>query len=169
MERAAQIEPAAQIESVIAPSVRAMGFDLIRVRCSGGGSPILQVMAERPDGTMTIEDCAELSRAISALLDVENPIKGRYDLEVSSPGIDRPLVRLADFDRYAGFEVKLETRVPVSDQGGRRKFRGRIREVRGDTVSLECGEALISVPFENIVSAKLVLTDELIKAGLGAK
>ncbi len=162
------MEPAAHIENVIAPSVRALGFDLIRVRCSSGGSPTLQIMAERPDGTMTIEDCAELSRAISALLDVEDPIKGEYDLEVSSPGLDRPLVRLVDFERYTGFETKLETREPMSDQDGRRRFRGRILEVSEDTVSLQCEEKQVSIPFENIMSARLILTDELIKASLGA-
>ncbi len=163
------MKPAAHIEELIAPSIEAMGFDLVRVSLSGGGRPTLQIMAERPDGTMTVDDCAELSRAVSALLDVDDPIKGEYELEVSSPGIDRPLVRLSDFERYAGFEAKLETHDPVPGQEGRRRFRGRIMKVIGDMVSVQCEGKLVSLAFESIASAKLILTDELIKASTVAQ
>ncbi len=160
------MEPAGQIEKLIAPSIEAMGYDLIRVRYSDGGKPTLQIMAERPDGTMNVDDCAAVSRAVSTILDVEDPIAGEYDLEVSSPGIDRPLVRLSDFERYAGHEVKLETVVPISLASGRRRYKGRIVGVEKELVRMLCEGEEITLSFENIASAKLVLTDELIKASL---
>lgn len=162
------MKSAEQIEQLIAPSVAALGFDLIRVKYTSGGRPVLQIMAERPDFTMTVADCTKLSRAVSALLDVEDPIDGEYELEVSSPGIDRPLVRLSDFDRFAGFEVKLETRDPVAQSNGRRRFKGRIVGVQGASVQMSCDGTEVSLAFENIASAKLVLTDELINASLRA-
>jgi ribosome maturation factor RimP len=153
------------LERLIAPTVEAMGYSLVRVRL--GGSPRrLQVMAERSDGTaMTVDGCAALSKALSALLDVEDPIEGAYALEVSSPGIDRPLVRLADFDRFAGFEAKIVTGAPVD---GRHRFRGRLLGTDSAAVQIDVGGevGVAAVPFDAIRDAKLVLTDELIAATL---
>lgn len=155
---------AAEIERLIAPSVADMGFEIVRVQLTGDdGSRTLQIMAERPDGRMSIEDCAELSRNVSAVLDVEDPIKGSYSLEVSSPGLDRPLTRLKDFRNWAGFEARIELSVP---QDGRKRYRGLLRGLEGETVLLEEAEAaeLRRLPFGVIGRAKLVLTDALIAA-----
>ncbi len=154
----------AEIERLVQPSLDGLGYELVRVHLTGGGKPTLQIMAERKDRReMTVEDCAEISRNLSALLDVEDPIPEAYALEVSSPGIDRPLVRLADYERFAGFEAKIETTRP---HDGRRKFIGRIAGVRGRLVAIggEAGDA--EIPFDLIARAKLVLTDELIAASL---
>ncbi len=152
---------AAKIRAMIEPSVEAMGFDLVRVRYITTSRRTLQLMAERADGSMTVEDCAELSRAVSAILDVEDPIKGEYNLEVSSPGIDRPLVREADFVKYAGFEAKIETATPLS---GQRRFRGAIVGFEDGHVVLDAPQGRVNLPFDNIEQAKLVLTDALINA-----
>ncbi len=153
-----------RVEALIGPAVAAMGFELVRVRWIGGGQPRLQVMAERPDGTMNVEDCAEVSHAVSAILDVEDPIDGEYTLEVSSPGIDRPLVRARDYERYAGFEAKLETGEPI---GGRKRFRGLLKGLDGEEVGIEVeGLGLVHIPLGQIAEAKLVLTDELVRASL---
>jgi ribosome maturation factor RimP len=153
------------VGSLIEPTLEAMGYALVRVALVGGaGRPTLQVMAERTDGTdMSVEDCADISEAVSAILDVEDPISGAYTLEVSSPGIDRPLMKKADYERFAGFEAKLETAQPI---GGRKRFRGRLLGTGEDTVRvrLDSGEEL-DVPLGGIAKAKLVLTDELIEAG----
>ena len=118
------MEKLAAIEAMIAPTLEAMGYVLVRVRFAGGGRPTLQVMAERVDGAgMTVEDCAEVSRTLSALLDVEAPLPGAYLLEVSSPGIDRPLIRPADYQRFAGRQAAIETQRPID---GRKRFRGRL-------------------------------------------
>src|SRR5690625_3124013 len=120
-------------------------------------------MAERPDGTMTIGDCADLSASISAILDVEDPIAGAYNLEVSSPGLDRPLTRLKDFRNWAGFEARVEMAVP---EAGRKRFRGRLRGIEGDDLLLQNFDdnKEYRLPFANLGRAKLVLTDELIAA-----
>lgn len=158
---------AAEIENLIAPSLADMGFEIVRVQLTGGGKSgrqVLQIMAERGDGTMTVEDCAEVSRAVSALLEVEDPIQGAYQLEVSSPGIDRPLTRLKDFERFAGFEAKLELQMPFE---GQRRFRGRLRGLEGDDtilLILDEGEREMKVSFAELAKAKLVLTDDLIAA-----
>lgn len=149
-------------------TIEGMGFRLVRLRLMGGGRPTLQVMAERPDGSMEVDDCAELSRALSALLDVEDPIEGEYVLEVSSPGIDRPLTRPEDFERYAGFEAKLELAEPID---GRKRFRGRLAGVEGEgaavAVAIEGAEfGAASAPFAALADAKLMLTDDLIAASL---
>ncbi len=157
------MDPARRVEAIIAPSLEAMGFEVVRVRLSGSQTPVLQVMAERPDGTMTIEDCAEVSRAVSALLDVEDPIKSAYNLEVSSPGIDRPLTRLRDYERYAGFEARIETRRPVD---GRKRFRGKLLGIDAENIKLATDTGEVLLPFAEIDTAKLVLTDELITASL---
>lgn len=158
---------AAEIEQMIAPTVADMGYDIVRVQLSGNRRPHLQIMAERRDGAaMQVDDCAELSHAISAVLDVEDPIAGAYELEVSSPGIDRPLTRLADFDRFAGFEAKLETSRPLD---GRRRFRGRLGGTAGEEVVIETESGEIVLPFSAVTKAKLILTDELLAAAGAAQ
>ena len=153
---------AAEVEQLIAPAIEAMGYDIVRVTLSGGDRLRLQIMAERrSDGGMNVDDCAEVSRAVAAILDVEDPIDSAYTLEVSSPGIDRPLTRLADFDRFAGFEARVETTLPID---GRKRFRGRLLGTRGDDIAMVCEEAEIALPFAAVHKAKLVLTDELIAA-----
>ena len=154
-----------RIARLIGPPLEAMGFSLVRVRYGGGRRPILQIMAERADGTMTVADCADVSRAVSAVLDVEDPIPGEYMLEVSSPGIDRPLTRLADFDRFKGFEARVELSLP---QDGRKRFRGRILGLaEGEDVQLaDADGSTVLLPFHAISDAKLVLTDDLIAASL---
>jgi len=151
--------------SLIEPALEAMGYALVRVALVGGTSrPTLQVMAERKDGAdMSVDDCADISEAVSAILDVEDPIAGAYTLEVSSPGIDRPLVKKADYERFAGFEAKLETAQPID---GRKRFRGRVLGTNDDAVRvrLDTGEE-VNLPLDGIAKAKLVLTDELIAAG----
>jgi ribosome maturation factor RimP len=149
-----------RIAELIEPTVSDMGFELVRVRLMGGDTPTLQIMAERPDGTMTIEGCEELSRALSAYLDVEDPIDGEYNLEVSSPGIDRPLTRFGDFTRFAGLEVKVEL---APGHEGQRRFRGRLKGVDGNDILLEAEDGEHRFPYSAISQAKLVLNDELIK------
>jgi ribosome maturation factor RimP len=149
-----------KIETLIAPSLEAMGYRVVRVAVTGGRRATLQVMAERVDDkAMTVEDCADISRTVSALLDVADPIATAYTLEVSSPGIDRPLVRREDFARFAGFEAKVELTAPVD---GRRRFRGKLLGVEGDEVRLLVDAAPVALPLATVVRAKLVLTDELL-------
>jgi len=156
------VDLAKRIETMIAAPLDDMGFDIVRVRLSGSTNRILQIMAERRDeGAMTVEDCARISRAVSAILDVEDPVPGRYTLEVSSPGVDRPLTRLRDFERFAGFEAKLETTRLVD---GRRRFRGRIAGVDGDRVRIDMDGQAVQLPFTDIERAKLTLSDELLAA-----
>ena len=124
-----------RLAGIVAPTVASLGFELVRIRLMGGKRPVLQIMAERPEGGIEVEDCARISRAVSAVLDVEDPIGGEYVLEVSSPGIDRPLTRLKDFERWDGYEAKLETsradRRPAPVQGRARRRRGRRGARRG--------------------------------------
>ena len=158
------MEKLAAIEAMIAPTLEAMGYALVRLRFTGGsGRQTLQVMAERSDGAgMTVDDCAEISRTISALLDVEDPLPGAYLLEVSSPGIDRPLVRPADYERFAGHEASIETGRPID---GRKRFRGRLGGLDGAGVRLDLAEGgAVVLPLADIQRAKLVLTDELLAA-----
>jgi ribosome maturation factor RimP len=152
-----------RISDMIAPSLSAMGYDLVRVMLQGRQRPVLQIMAERQDGkAMTVDDCADISRQVSALLDVDDPIEGAYSLEVSSPGIDRPLTRLIDYERFAGFEAKLETNEPID---GRKRFRGKLLGLTaGNCVKLNAEGSDWEIPFLAVKSAKLVLTDELIAA-----
>ena len=158
--------PEARITDLIAPTVEGLGYALVRVRISGGRRPVLQVMAERrADGQMSVDDCTTLSRALSALLDVEDPMAGEYLLEVSSPGIDRPLVRAEDFLRFAGQTARLETVRPLD---GRRRFTGRLIGLSEDgaEVRIELDGASRAIALADIAQAKLVLTDELIAASL---
>lgn len=139
-----------------------MGYEVVRVQISGGQRSILQIMAERADGApMTVEDCADISRSVSALLDVEDPIREAYTLEVSSPGIDRPLTRLKDFERFAGFEARLESRMAID---GRKRFKGMLKGVEDGLVCIDTEQGAARLEFDNILRAKLVLTDELIRA-----
>ena len=147
------------------PVAEATGYEIVRVRLMGGGEARrLQIMAERPDGEMDITDCTRLSRAISEVLDAADPISGEYTLEVSSPGIDRPLTRKKDFEVYEGYEARLELDRLAE---GRKRFRGVLAGLDGDNVAidLEGEEETTLIPFAWIVEAKLVLTDELMKRG----
>ena len=150
------------IEAIIAPSLEAMGYSLVRTQIGAGRRPVLQIMAERLDGNpMTVDDCAEISRAVSALLDVEDPIPGAFTLEVSSPGLDRPLTRRADYTRFAGQEAKVETRMPIE---GRKRFKGRLLGLDGEAVKLATAEGEAAIPLADIAKAKLVITEELLAA-----
>ncbi|SFT63416.1 ribosome maturation factor RimP [Mesorhizobium sp. YR577] len=159
----------ARVASIIAPVLRAIGFRLVRVRLSGQNGLTLQIMAEREDGTMTVEDCEEVSRAVSPALDVDDPIDKAYHLEVSSPGIDRPLVRKSDFSAWVGHLVKMETSILVAD---RKRFRGKIAEADDESVLIERDqpaygdEPSVRIPFETIADARLILTDDLIRDAL---
>ena len=157
--------PALRVVKLVEPVLDSMGFRLVRVKLSGSS---LQIMAERPDGRFSIDDCAQASRAISPVLDLEDPIPNHYHLEMSSPGIDRPLVRAEDFERWAGHEAKVEMATP---QAGRKRFRGILEGYSDGEVRLfiddpEGGaeKLLVGVPFDAIADAKLVLTDALIEA-----
>ena len=152
-----------KLNALFEPVFNGMGYDIVRLMLSGGEKrKTLQVMAERRDGKpMTVEDCADLSRAISPILDEEDPIEGNYSLEVSSPGLDRPLVKLADFERFKGFEAKVETSVLLN---GRKRFSGRLRGTDGEDVVLAFEGEDIKIPFADIAKAKLLLTEELIEA-----
>ncbi|MEL6480524.1 MAG: ribosome maturation factor RimP [Pseudomonadota bacterium] len=152
-----------KLAKIVTPTVESMGFGLVRLRLMSGKRTTVQIMAERPDGTMEIEDCAKLSRALSAMLDVEDPIESEYVLEVSSPGIDRPLTRLEDFDRWEGFEAKLETEDMIE---GRKRFKGILAGVEGTEVLIEIEEGTIGLEFDWLADAKLVLTDDLVTESL---
>jgi ribosome maturation factor RimP len=147
------------LEPIIEPAVEAAGFKLVRLRLMGGKTKTLQIMAERPDGSMNVEDCAELSRALSDFLDAEDPIEGEYHLEVSSPGIDRPLTRLGDFARWSGHEAKIELAQP--DENGRKRFKGLLLGLDGSDVQVEVDGARRTFSFRAVAEAKLVLTDKL--------
>ena len=155
-----------RIADIIQPIVEDMGFRLVRVRLMSGKSKTLQIMAERPDGTMEVDDCANLSHAVSAVLDVADPISDAYALEVSSPGIDRPLTRLDDFDRWAGWVAKLETEELIE---GRKRFKGQLRGVEDGEILIDIPEGTIGLSFDWLADAKLVLTDELIAESLRAR
>lgn len=167
MARRMQVETgvAAKVAGLVEPAIEELGYRLVRVRITGN---TLQIMAERPDGSMTVGGCQDISRAISPLLDVNDPISGKYNLEVSSPGVDRPLVRPEDFERWAGFEAKIELAVPLA---GRKRFRGKLEGFDNGEVRLfipppeQAGEdVLIGLDVGAIGSARLVMTDELLKA-----
>lgn len=159
----------ARVASIAEPVIEQLGFRLVRVRVSGGEGCTIQIMAERPDGTLTIDDCEEVSRALSPVFDVNEPVDKAYRLEISSPGIDRPLVRKSDFDRNAGHLVRIEMEVPVD---GRKRFRGTLTGTEGDKAKLhrddarEGEEADVLLPIEEMSEAKLVLTDELVTEAL---
>jgi ribosome maturation factor RimP len=159
---------AARVAALAEPVLAGLGYRLVRVRISGSAGCTVQIMAERPDGTMAIEDCEAASRALSPVLDVADPIEGAYQLEISSPGIDRPLVRHSDFDRYAGHVAQVEMTVPVD---GRRRFRGQLLGTEGDSVRIRRSDATSDgtddiLRIDDMMEAKLVLTDALISQSL---
>jgi ribosome maturation factor RimP len=160
---------AARVAAIAAPVLTQLGYRLVRVRVSGTSGCTVQIMAERPDGSMAIEDCESASRALSPVFDAEDPIDREYRLEVSSPGIDRPLVRRSDFERHAGHEAKIEMAVP---QDGRKRFRGILTGVEGEAARLRRKDAAegepadVLLPIGDMTEARLVLTDELIRESL---
>lgn len=153
-----------KLEEIARPVAQDLGLNLVCVKIIGeGGSRNVQVMAENPETKrLGIDDCTKLSKALSVVLDVEDPIDGAYRLEVSSPGIDRLLVRPEDFETYKDLEVKLETYIPA--ENGQKRFRGYIRGIQNDVITLEMDEGTVEIDFSALSKAKLVLTDELIKA-----
>jgi len=157
---------AGEVAQLVEPVLGALGYRLVRVVVGGGAQPTLQIMAERADGTMTVEDCAVLSRELSPLLDAHDPIATRYTLEVSSPGIDRPLVRASDFEAWRGWHARLETKEPIA---GRRRFRGILQGMAEGEVrlALEDGRGEeIRLPLAALAEARLVLTDALVREAL---
>jgi ribosome maturation factor RimP len=165
------IEPGlpARVAAIVEPVIEQLGYRLVRVRVSSAEGCTVQIMAERPDGTMTVEDCEAVSRALSPVLDVADPVDRAYRLEISSPGIDRPLVRKSDFERYAGHVAKIETAVPIQ---GRKRFRGVLIGTDGEAARIrrddagEGEEAEVLLPIEEMSEAKLVLTDHLVTEAL---
>ena len=169
------VEPglSARVATIAEPVIEQLGYRLVRVKVSAADGGTVQIMVERPDGTMVVEDCETVSRALSPVLDMADPIDKAYRLEVSSPGIDRPLVRKSDFDRYAGHLVKIETEIPID---GRKRFRGLLVGTEGEAARIrqddkkddaEAGDAAeILLPIEEMSEAKLVLTDELVTQAL---
>jgi ribosome maturation factor RimP len=159
---------AARVAAVIEPVLDSRGFRLVRVTVTGREGKTVQVMAERPDGTMTIDECEAVSRELSPILDVHDPVAGSYRLEVSSPGIDRPLVRPSDFEDWSGYEAKIELREPID---GRKRFRGVLEGFEDSEIRIELdldqgGRTVIGLPIALVAEAKLVLTDELIREAL---
>lgn len=179
MEQTSEIEPRlfvetgleAKVAEIIEPVIESMGYQLVRIRTNGENGLTLQIMAERPDGTMSVQDCEAVSRAIAPVLEVEDPIERAYHLEMSSPGIDRPMVRRGDFIRWAGHILKCETSVMVE---GRKRFRGWIGEVDETGFVIERDdpgpneEAILTIPFSAYAEGKLILTDELVDQALKA-
>lgn len=148
-----------RLAEIVTPAIEALGFELVRIRMMGGKTRTLQIMADRPEGGIVVADCARISTAVSATLDVEDPISDAYNLEVSSPGIDRPLTRLKDFDIWQGYEARLETTELID---GRRRFKGVLAGTEGDEVLITIEEGTIGLKFDWLSDAKLILTDDLI-------
>ena len=149
-----------RLAEIITPVIEDLGYELVRVRLMGGQYHTLQIMADKPEGGIEVDDCAAISTAVSAVLDVEDPLVEAYTLEVSSPGIDRPLTRLKDFEMFEGYEAKIETTELID---GRRRFKGVLAGVEGSEVLINVEEGTIGLEFDWLSDAKLVLTDELIK------
>lgn len=162
----------ARVAAIVEPVIEDLGYRLVRIRISGLNGCTLQIMAERPDGTMTVEDCEEISRAISPVLDVDDPINRAYHLEISSPGIDRPLVRAGDFDRWSGHLARIEMAIAVE---GRKRFKGTVLGTDDGKAVIRLDDAQgeedrdVRLTIEDIAEARLVLTDELISASLKAE
>jgi ribosome maturation factor RimP len=152
-----------RLAEIVTPAIEGLGFELVRIRLMGGKTRTLQIMADRPEGGIIVEDCAKISTAVSVVLDVEDPVEDQYILEVSSPGIDRPLTRLKDFEMWKGYEARVETSELID---GRRRFKGMLAGVEGEEVLIELEEGAeavtIGLQFEWLSDAKLVLTDDLI-------
>ncbi|MCK4946539.1 MAG: ribosome maturation factor RimP [Alphaproteobacteria bacterium] len=150
-----------KIEHILTPVVESMGFEIVRILMTGSGRPTLQIMAERADGTITVDECGKLSQAISTVLDVENVLENSsYYLEVGSPGLDRPLTRLKDFERYAGMEARIEISPAIGDC---KRFNGLLKGVMDDCIMISTEEGDKEIPFSFIEKAKLVLTEDLLK------
>lgn len=158
----------ARILEIAEPLAETLGLEIVRVRVMGGKKTTVQIMAERQDGTMVVEDCARLSRAMSEVFDEADPVSGEYDLEVSSPGIDRPLTALSHFERWEGFEAKIELDRLVE---GRKRFRGMLAGIEDESVLMDLSgeEDTAVIPFDWIADAKLVMTDALVEASLKAR
>jgi ribosome maturation factor RimP len=155
---------AARVAVLAEPVLANLGFRLVRVRISGFAGCTVQIMAERPDGTMNIDDCEAVSRALSPVFDVSDPIEGSYRLEISSPGIDRPLVRRSDFDRYAGHVAQIEMQIPID---GRKRFRGELHGTDGECARIRCDDSNdILLRIDDMAEARLVLTDALVAESL---
>ena len=160
-----------RLADIVRPVVEGMGYELVRLRLQGGKTATLQVMADKPEGGIEVEDCARISTDLSVVLDVEDPLEDEYSLEVSSPGIDRPLTRLKDFDAWSGHEARVETEEPID---GQRRFKGTVAGTEGDEVLLEIprakddggGTVTIGLTFDLLSDAKLVLTDDLVRETL---
>jgi len=155
-----------RLAEIVTPTIEGLGYELVRIRLMGGNTKTLQIMADRPEGGIDVEDCGKISVAVSAVLDVEDPIEEAYHLEVSSPGIDRPLTRLKDFDAWKGYEARIETSELID---GRKRFKGLIAGTEGDEVLIEIEEGTIGLKFDWLADAKLILTDELIAEMLRQK
>lgn len=152
------------------PVIEKAGFRLVRLRMMGGAAKTLQIMAERADGSMDVEGCTALSHALLDFIEAEDPIEGEYEIEVSSPGIDRPLTRLSDFTRWKGHEAKIELAAPLATPtGDRKRFRGRLEGLDGNDVVITSQGSRIQFPFRSVSEAKLVLTDKLIQEDLKAR
>jgi len=155
-----------RLAEIVQPVIEDLGFELVRLRLMAGKRVTLQIMAERPEGGIEVDDCAKISSEVSAILDVEDPIIEEYALEVSSPGIDRPLTRLKDFEMWDGYEVKIETSELIE---GQRRFKGELRGVQDGEVLIEIQQGIIGLRFDWLSDAKLILTDELIAETLKAR
>jgi ribosome maturation factor RimP len=159
-----------RLADIVTPVIEGLGFELVRIRLMGGATRTLQIMADRPDGGIVVDDCGEISLAVSAVLDVEDPIEENFVLEVSSPGIDRPLTRLKDFEMWKGWEARIETTELID---GRRRFKGMLAGVEGEEVLIELEDGAepvtIGLQFDWLSDAKLILTDDLITEMLRQK
>ena len=159
-----------RLADIVTPAIEGLGFELVRIRLMGGATRTLQIMADRPDGGIEVDDCGEISTVVSAILDVEDPIEENFVLEVSSPGIDRPLTRFKDFEMWKGWEARIETTELID---GRRRFKGTLAGAEGDEVLIEIEDAgalvTIGLKFDWLSDAKLILTDELIAEMLRQK
>ena len=159
-----------RIAEIIEPVIEGMGYELVRVRLMTGKESTLQIMAQKPDGTIEVDECGDISTAVSAVLDVADPIADNYTLEVSSPGIDRPLTRLKDFDQWSGAEARVETTELID---GRRRFKGTLMGTEGDEVLIEIEDqgqpVTIGLRFDWLSDAKLILTDDLIREVLKSR
>lgn len=153
-----------RLAEIVTPAIEAMGFELVRIRLMGGTHKTLQIMADRPEGGIDVEDCAKISTAVGAVLDVEDPIEDAYNLEVSSPGIDRPLTRLKDFDIFEGLEARLETDRMIE---GRKRFKGLLAGTDEDNIAIDLDgeDDTALIPFDWLADAKLVMNDALLKRG----
>jgi len=152
-----------RMAEIAQPVIEGLGYELVRIRLMSGKSTTLQIMADKPNGSIEVDDCAKISTELSAVFDVEDPVAGEYTLEVSSPGIDRPLTRLKDFEAWAGWEAKIETSELID---GQRRFKGTLQGVQDDEVLIDIQQGTIGLKFEWLSDAKLVLTDALIAESL---